>query len=151
METTGREKTEMKIKTERVIIVTFLIVMLIIPAFCTADAPLPIRLLTGEAPESMRIVLSAPEVRKMSQFDDARTAQLNRLIRHLALDVTLGRDVSRTGILIDSRKSSPGFRRNQATGTRKSTRLIHHLSIRKNRIPQKKPATTAWLISWNGT
>ena len=46
METTGREKTEMKIKTERVIIVTFLIVMLIIPAFCTADAPLPIRLLS---------------------------------------------------------------------------------------------------------
>ena len=104
METTGREKTEMKIKTERVIIVTFLIVMLIIPAFCTADAPLPIRLLTGEAPESMRIVLSAPEVRKMSQFDDARTAQLNRLIRHLALDVTLGRDVSRTGILIDQQE-----------------------------------------------
>lgn len=109
----------MKIKTERVIIVTFLIVMLIIPAFCTADAPLPIRLLTGEAPESMRIVLSAPEVRKMSQFDDARTAQLNRLIRHLALDVTLGRDVSRTGILIDQQEILSWIQKESGNGNLK--------------------------------
>ena len=110
----------MKIKTERVIIVTFLIVMLIIPAFCTADAPLPIRLLTGEAPESMRIVLSAPEVRKMSQFDDARTAQLNRLIRHLALDVTLGRDVSRTGILIDQQEILSWIQKESGNGNLKT-------------------------------
>ena len=114
-----REATVMKRKAERLIIVTFLIVTLIIPAFSTAEIPLPIRLMTGGAPESMRIVLSESEVRKMSQFDDSRTEQLNRLIRHLAIDITLGKEVSRTGILIDQKEilswlqkeSSDGYKR----------------------------------------
>ena len=93
-----------KRKNKQLIIVILLITTMIIPAFCTAETPLPIRLMTGDAPEAMRIVLSEPEVRKMSQFDDSRTEQLNRLIRHLAIDVTLGKEVSRTGIMIDQQE-----------------------------------------------
>ena len=94
----------MKRKAERLILTTYLIAMLILPAFSIAETPLPIRLMTGESPVPIRLVLSEPEVKKLSQFDESRTEQLNRLIRHLSIDVTLGQDVSRTGILIDQQE-----------------------------------------------
>ena len=90
---------------ERKITVLILILMLILPSAATAAVPLPVTLLTGETNEPLRIVLSEPEVKKLSQFDENRTEQLNRLIRHAGIDLNIDSDCSRTRILIDNEEA----------------------------------------------
>ena len=91
--------------TERKMIVLMLIMMLFLPSAVAAAVPMPVRLLTGETNEPLRIVLSDPEVKKLSQFDENRTEQLNRLIRHAGIDLNIDGNYSRTKILIDSEEA----------------------------------------------
>jgi len=88
--------------TERRIIIFLLIMILLLPSVATATVPIPVLLLTGETDEPLRIVLAAPEVKKISQFDENRTEQLNRLIRHAGIDLSIDRNCSKIGILIDN-------------------------------------------------
>ena len=88
--------------TERRIIIFLLIMILLLPSVATATVPIPVLLLTGETDEPLRIVLAAPEVKKISQFDENRTEQLNRLIRHAGIDLSIDRNYSKIGILIDN-------------------------------------------------
>ena len=52
--------------TERRIIIFLLIMILLLPSVATATVPIPVLLLTGETDEPLRIVLAAPEVKKIS-------------------------------------------------------------------------------------
>lgn len=88
--------------TERKTIVLILIMMLLLPSAASAAIPIPVSLLTGETNEPLRIVLSEPEFKKLSQFDENRTEQLNRLIRHAGIDLNIDRNCSKTKILIDN-------------------------------------------------
>ena len=94
----------MKKTTEKRLIALLMIILLLIPSLSFADIPLPITLLTGEAPKTIRIGISEPEVKKLSQFDERRTEQLNKLIRHIAIETETDGESSRTGILIDGKE-----------------------------------------------
>ena len=87
--------------TEQRIFICFLIFIMIIPGISSAEIPLPVQFLAGEPSTPIRIVISDPEVKKLSQFDETRTEQLNRLIRHITIDMILDQDVSRAAVLID--------------------------------------------------
>ena len=91
--------------TERKTIVLILIMMLLLPSAAAGAVPMPVTLLTGETNEPLRIVLSEPEVKKLSQFDENRTEQMNRLIRHAGIDLNIGRNCSKTKILIDNEEA----------------------------------------------
>ena len=107
----------MKRKAKRMIIVFFMIAILIIPAFCMAETPLLIRLMTGEGDAPIRMILSEVKVHKYSPFDDQRTEHLNRLIQHLGLEITLGGDISRTGIRIDGNEILSWVQKEDGDGT----------------------------------
>lgn len=91
--------------TERKTIVLILIMMLLLPSAVAAAVPMPVTLLTGEMNEPLKIVLSEPEVKKLSQFDENRTEQLNRLIRHAGIDLNIDKNCSKTRILIDNEEA----------------------------------------------
>ena len=91
--------------TERKMIVFILIMMLFLPSAATAAVPMPVALLTGETDEPLRIVLSNPEVKKLSQFDENRMEQLNRLIRHTGIDLNIDKNCSKIKILIDNEEA----------------------------------------------
>ena len=76
----------------------------LIPAASMAETPLPVSLLTGEESVPVRIVLSEPEFKKVSPFDDARTEQLNRLARHFAIGAETDQDTGKTVIMIDQKE-----------------------------------------------
>ena len=94
----------MKRTAERRILSLVLALLLLIPAFSQADIPLPVALMAGTAPESLHIRVSEPEIKKLAQFDENRTEQLNRLIRHIGIDISLDGDLSSTGILVDGKE-----------------------------------------------
>lgn len=94
----------MKRTSERRILSLVLALLLLIPAFSQADIPLPVALMAGTAPESLHIRVSEPEIKKLAQFDENRTEQLNRLIRHIGIDISLDGDLSSTGILVDGKE-----------------------------------------------
>ena len=89
--------------TKRRLLLVLLIFLMAVPSVSSADIPLPVSLLAGRDSGQMRIVLYEPEIKKLAQFDDSRTDQLNRLIRHFAVDINLDRNVSDTAIMIDSK------------------------------------------------
>ena len=88
--------------TNRRLISVFLFVLALIPSLSfAAGIPLPVSLLTDEVAGPIRIMVYDPEVKMLSQFDDSRTEQLNRLIRHLSIDISVDQNLSRTKILTD--------------------------------------------------
>lgn len=93
-------------RTNKQKIISLIIIMILfLPSMATATVPLPVALLTGETDEPLKIILSEPEVIKISQFDESRTEQLNRLIKHTALELNIDKDCSKTGILIDNEEA----------------------------------------------
>ena len=87
---------------ERKLISLCLFILILLPALSfAAGIPLPVALLTDENAGPVKIMVFDPEVKKMSQFDDSRTEQLNKLIRHLAIDISVDQNLSRTRILAD--------------------------------------------------
>ena len=110
-----------KSNKQRLISVILIILFLIptIPTAATAEIPLPVTLLTGDASGPMRIKISEPEVRKLAQFDDSRTEQLNRLIRHLAIEMEVDEDISRTAVMIDRKEALSWIQKEEGTAIQK--------------------------------
>lgn len=106
-------------KSERILIALFMIITVLIHTVSAAEIPLPVSLLAGGTTGPLRIVISEPEVDKLSQFDESRTDQLNRLIRHIAVDITLDQELSRTGILIDRKEALSCLQRENAGNVEK--------------------------------
>ena len=109
----------MKKKTERSLIGLLVMIFMLLPAFSAAETPLPVSLLTGEAPETLNLVLSEPEVRKLSAFDENRTEQINRLIRHLAADLRIDNPNSQVSILVDGEEAFSFLRHTEADRTKR--------------------------------
>ena len=110
---------KMKNSIKRRLIPVILITLLLVHTAAAAEIPLPVRLLTGDASIPVRIRLSEPEVRKLSQFDDPRTEHLNRLIRHLAIDMEVDQETSRTAVLIDQKEAFSWIQKEENTSIQK--------------------------------
>ena len=106
----------MKSKAKKRIIALILGLLLLIPMISAAETPLPVQLLTGKDPGPIRILISKPEVKKLAQFDENRTEQLNKLIRHLSLDLSLDGNLSSTGILINKEEAFSYLQRDGESG-----------------------------------
>ena len=106
----------MKSKAKKRIIAMILGLLLLIPMISAAETPLPVQLLTGKDPGPIRILISKPEVKKLAQFDENRTEQLNKLIRHLSLDLSLDGNLSSTGILINKEEAISYLQRDGESG-----------------------------------
>ena len=88
-------------KTLRRIISCLIMASLLLPSVSAATTPLPVLLLSDEISDPIRIIIYEPEVKKLSQFDEMRTEQLNRLIRHLSVDISMDQSCSNTSVMID--------------------------------------------------
>lgn len=92
--------------TERKFFSLLLALLLFLPvSFSAAEIPLPVTLLTDPDSRPMVFLFSEPKILKLSQFDENRTEQLNKLIGHLSMEVRIDGDLSRTGIMIDQNEA----------------------------------------------
>lgn len=104
-------------RIRRLIFLLFCMMLLCAPLSSEAGKPLPVALLTGEADLPVRLQLSSPEYRTLSPFDESRLDQLNRLIRHLSLELDLDLNLAAGSLLTDSKTAVSFLQRTSPDGS----------------------------------
>lgn len=91
-----------RLRFRKTCLILFCLLLLPISISCSqAGSPDPLAVLSGECDIPVRLDILSPEYTQVDYLDENRTAQLNRLLHHLSLSVTLDQSVSVTALNID--------------------------------------------------
>ena len=85
----------------RIIILTALLIIAMIPKLSSSESLGPEMLLTGRCRYPIAVTVSSPVYHVIAQFGEERTQALNKLLRHLSVTVTLDGDISETCLAVD--------------------------------------------------
>ena len=72
---------------------------------CAESAFHPMSLLSGDAEDSVLVTLSSPEARFVAAYDENRAIQLNKLIKHLSLEIGIEAKESRLRLFADGHEA----------------------------------------------
>ena len=85
----------------QIICFTAALIMLIYPIMALSEGFGTDLILKGEYPSPISISISSPSYRLLSQFNDERKEDLNKLMKHLGLKISLDGYIFETSLLVD--------------------------------------------------
>ena len=85
----------------RRILPVFLACFFLIPVPSHGEVADPLAFLTNQAEPSVTMTVFSPEILSLAWFDEKRTEQANRLLKHLSLKISLDGDLSSAAFYVD--------------------------------------------------